>query len=123
MFHIAQMRFTPEHLTYKALCAVSEIVEQSRTGPVKPTMSLRFVLAFLYVQSGKQQKWIYDQFWRSIQEDYPHATCAEQAGYFRSRDTQGCLNAMVEHNRMPMTPEFFQRLRHSHSPPADVSKT
>lgn len=113
------MRFTPEHLTYKALCAVSEIVEQSAAGPVVPSMSLRFVLAFLYVQSGKQQKWIYDQFWQCIQEKHSHATCAEQAGYFRSRDAQGCLNAMVEHNKMPMTPEFFQRLRHSHSTSRD----
>jgi hypothetical protein len=109
------MRFTPEHLTFKALCAVSEIVEQSRPAPVRPTMALRFVLAFLYVQSGKQQKWIYDQFWCCIQEEYPHATCTEQAGYFRNRDAQGCLNAMVEHTKMPMTPEFFERLRHSHS--------
>lgn len=121
MFHITLMRFTPEHLTYKALCAVSEIVEQSKAGPVAPSMSLRFVLAFLFVQSGKQQKWIYDQFWRYIQEDYPHATCAEQAGYFRSRDTQGCLNAMVEQNKMPMTPQFFERLRHSHSGQSDDS--
>jgi len=115
MFHIAAMRFTPEHLTYKALCAVSEIAELSKAGPVKPSMALRFALAFLYVQSGKQQKWVYDQFWQRIQDEYPHATCAEQAGYFRNRDAQGCLNAMVEHNKMPMTPEFFERLRHSHS--------
>ena len=115
MFHNVLMRFTPEHLTYKALCAVSEIVELSRAGPVTPTMTLRFALAFLYVQSGKQHKWVYDQFWRCIQEKYPTATCAEQAGYFRSRDAQGCLNAMVEHNKMPMTPEIFQRLQHSHS--------
>jgi hypothetical protein len=114
MFHIAPMRFTPEHLTYKALCAVSEIVEQSRPAPVKPTMALRFVLAFLYVQSGKRHKSIYDKFWRCIQEEHPNATCAEQAGYFRSRDAQGCLTAMVEHNKMPMTPEFFERLRDSH---------
>ena len=121
MFHIAGMRFTPEHLTYKALCAVSEIVEQSRPAPVQPTMALRFALAFLYVQSGKQHKWIYDQFWRCIQEEHPNATCTEQAGYFRSRDAQGCLNAMVEHNKMPMTPEFFERLRHSHSRRPDGS--
>lgn len=109
------MRFTPEHLTYKALCAVSEIVEESRAGPLKPSMSMRFVLAFLYVQSGKRQKWIYDEFWRCIQDEHANATCSEQAGYFRSRNAQGCLNAMVEHNKMPMTPEFFERLRHSHS--------
>lgn len=116
------MRFTPEHLTYKALCAVSEVVEQSRVAPVKPSMSLRFALAFLYVQSGKERKWIYDQFWLCIQREHSTATCAEQAGYFRSRDAQGCLNAMVEHNRMPMTPEFFQRLRRSHSQRSDDSK-
>lgn len=102
---------------------MSEVVEQAKAGPVVPSMSLRFVLAFLYVQSGKRQKWIYDQFWLCIGEDYPHATCAEQAGYFRSRDAQGCLNAMIEHNKMPMTPEFFQRLRRSHSVSRDDSKT
>jgi hypothetical protein len=122
MFHIDPMRFTPEHLTYKALCAVSEIVEQCRAAPVKPSMALRFALAFLYVQSGKRHKWIYDQFWRCIQEEHPLATCAEQAGYYRSRDAQGCLNAMVEHNKMPMTPQFFQRLRLSHSRRRDDSK-
>lgn len=121
MFHIVAMRFTAEHLTYKALCAVSEIVEQCRAAPVTPSMSLRFVLAFLFIQSGKQQKWVYDSFWRCIQEDYPTATCAEQAGYMRSRDAHASFTAMVEHNKMPMTPEFFQRLRHSHSPRADDS--
>jgi hypothetical protein len=78
-------------------------------------MLLRFALAYLYAHSGRQQRWIYDQFWRCIQEEPPHATCPEQAGYFRSRDAQSCLNAMVEHNKMPMTLEFFERLRHSHS--------
>jgi hypothetical protein len=110
------MRFTSEHLIFKALCAVSEIVEQSAAASVKPSMSIRFGLAFLYIQSGKQHKWIYDQFWQRIQDEYLHATAQEQAGYFRSRDAQGCLNAMVQNNKMPMTPEFFQRLRHSHSP-------
>ena len=85
-------------------------------------MTLRFLLAFLFLQSGKRYKWVYDQFWQQIQDEHPNATSTEQAGYFRSRDAQGFLNAMVEHNKMLMTPEFFERLRLSHSRPPDDSK-
>jgi len=60
------MRFTRDHLTFKALCALDEVVDASRKQPVEPTFALRFALAYLYAVSGKQDRATYDSFWRTV---------------------------------------------------------
>lgn len=103
------MRFTSRHLIYKALCAVSEVAELARHAPLRPSMSLRFALAYLYTHSDESDRFVYDQFWRCIQDPYERSTCDEQARYFRYRDANSALNAMVRIAGFPQTPKFSKR--------------
>jgi hypothetical protein len=61
------MRFAQSHLIFKALCALDEAVEESRQQPVKPSYALRFALAYLYSVSEKDERSVFDAFWRTIQ--------------------------------------------------------
>lgn len=58
------MRFTPEQLRDKALYAVEEAFEQCRAGPVAPSRSLRFALAYLANPGGGREG--FDMFWKAV---------------------------------------------------------
>lgn len=59
------MRFSAEHLRFKALVALDEAAEAET--PVAKSFSLRFALAYLYACSSGE-RWMFDQFWQAVTE-------------------------------------------------------
>lgn len=59
------VRFGMEQLRDKALAALEEACEESRSGPVRRTMALRFALAFL-ANFERQERWPFDHFWQAV---------------------------------------------------------
>lgn len=60
------MRISTERLTTKALLALEEAVQSIKSGPLQPSLAMRFALAFLYsVSNGSRAP--FDDFWRSVQ--------------------------------------------------------
>jgi hypothetical protein len=53
---MAVMRFDRDQLIFKAICALDEIVDSARDRPVRGTLAMRFVLAFLYSQTGMDDR-------------------------------------------------------------------
>jgi len=99
------MRFSPDHLTFKALVALDEAVESK--APVPKTFALRFALAYLYaVSSG--ERWMFDAFWREATEpratDYHNMLCRHQA-------LTAALNGICRAAGTERTADLIQRLR------------
>jgi hypothetical protein len=65
------MRVARERLIFLALCALDEIVDQAEGGPVRPTIGLRFALAFLWACSDGTARGCYDGFWRCVTPKKP----------------------------------------------------
>ncbi|MGB5076821.1 MAG: SOS response-associated peptidase family protein [Sphingorhabdus sp.] len=108
------MRFTQDQLTFKALCAVSEIVEQCHDAPLRPSLSVRFALAYLFSVSRSPDRKLYDSFWKIIQDPHAMAYCEGDSQYLRITKARSCLTAMVRQAGLPLTPEFFIALSDSH---------
>ena len=61
-------RFGMDELRARALAALEETAEQSKAGPVKRTLMLRFTLAFL--ANFAEERVTFDYFWKSLSD--PH---------------------------------------------------
>lgn len=105
MVHLGAMRFSKEHLTFKALMALDEAAES--TGPVPRNFALRFALACLYATTAGD-RWLFDDFWKQ-------ATSPAGADYVsalaRRQSLTACLNGICRAAGMERTPELMQRLR------------
>ena len=101
---------------------MADLADQCHYAPLRRSTSLRFIVAYLYRQSGERDRYVYDEFWRCIQDPYERSTCNEQARYFRHRDTTSSLKAMVRIAGFPQTPQFMQQLRDSRLRPPDASE-
>lgn len=99
------MRFSKEHLTFKALVGLDEAAESS--GPVPPSFALRFALAYLYATSDGE-RWLYDDFWRAATRqpgsDFMSAMCRRQT-------LTACLNGICRAAGSERTPDLMQQLR------------
>lgn len=71
------MRFSKEHLTFKALVALDEAAE--RTQAVPKSFALRFALAYLFTTT-EGERWLFDDLWRNAtspaDSDYSCRTAA-----------------------------------------------
>lgn len=103
------MRIDREHLVFKALCALSEIVEQCGAGPVSPSLALRFSLAYLFsVSDGDRSS--FDTFWKVVQtgDDQFHSETMARAmrgAYARTEMTGIARSVGVE-----LTVDYMGRL-------------
>ncbi len=70
------MRFGMEDMRARALAALEEVVEQSKTGPVKRTLALRFTLAFL--ANFADDLAMFDWFWKSLADTSRHWPVSER---------------------------------------------
>jgi hypothetical protein len=99
------MRFSKEHLTFKALLALDEAAESA--GPVPKSFALRFALAFLYATSSGD-RWLFDEFWRRATDaagpDYVSAMARRQS-------LSACLNGICRAAGMERTPELIRSFR------------
>lgn len=67
------MRLTRATLIDKALGALDEAIEAAGSGPVQPTLALRFALTFLYACSDGDRHW-FETFLRTIQDEAAGST-------------------------------------------------
>ncbi len=59
------MRIPSDRLTTKALLALEEVARQADREPVRPSLAVRFALAYLYsVGSGEREP--FDRFWLAL---------------------------------------------------------
>lgn len=70
-------------LIFKALCALDEITIEAGNAPMKPSLSTRFALAFLYAVSNGDRT-PYDQFWREVGDSKSSAYSQRAADYTRA---------------------------------------
>lgn len=103
--HLGTMRFSKQHLTFKALVALDEAAESVE--PVPKSFALRFALAYLYA-STNGERWLFDDFWRT-------ATSPAGSDYIRAmarRQTlNACLTGICRAAGMERTPDLLCRLR------------
>jgi hypothetical protein len=99
------MRFSKEHLTFKALVALDEAA--ASVGPVHKSFALRFALAYLYASTGGE-RWLFDDFWRTAVSppgvDYMSALARRQT-------LEACMNGICRAARMDRTPDLICKLR------------
>lgn len=105
------MRFTQEQLTWKALCVVSEATEQARKTAVKPTLGLRFALAYLYAVSSDGDRRCYDGFWKEIQEPHNEVHHPNDSQQRRGTLAQGYMDCICRSVGVYPTFEVIHRLR------------
>jgi hypothetical protein len=99
------MRFSREHLTFKALVVLDEAAESRKTVP--RSFALRFALAYLYATTAGE-RWLFDDFWRV-------ATGPTGDHYLsrlsRQQTLTACLNGICRAAGTERTPELIQKLR------------
>jgi hypothetical protein len=89
------MRFDRDHLVFKAICALDEIVDQCSTGPIRTTLAMRFVLAFLYSQSKTDERRNFDDFWKIIRDEHLQAYSDHDRRYMRVTYARTCLTGIA----------------------------
>lgn len=105
LVHLGTMRFSKEHLTFKALVALDEAAESLE--PVPKSFALRFALAYLYA-STDGDRWLFDDFWRTATStagpDYIGAVARRQT-------LNACLTGICRSVGMERTPDLMGKLR------------
>ena len=87
------MRFDRDHLTFKALCALDEAIDQCDAAPIKPTFALRFALAYLFAVSDGQRA-PYDAFWREVTDSNGAAYSEPSRRYVRTTYARTALGGI-----------------------------
>jgi hypothetical protein len=110
------MRFDREQLRYLALMALDEIADRYREEPCKKALWLRFLLAWLYRESGAHpaNKWMFTGFWkaatRPIDENRQFLD-----GYSRKTELESCLNGITRVLGWERTVSFMQEMERRRS--------
>ena len=104
------MQFDRQHLIVKAMRALMEVADSSGAGPIAPTLSVRFTLAFLYaVSDGNREP--FDLFWREIRNPQDSAYSTPTANYLRATGSRTALNGIGRSVGYPELPEAWTRGR------------
>jgi hypothetical protein len=106
-----------EHLIFKALVALSEVRRNSTAGPIEPSWSLRFCLAFLHTQ-GHGDREPFDFFWREMRNLHPTSTDA--GSYMRHLELGRAITAVIGRLGFNDTPRLQECLRCARSAAAAV---
>ena len=105
------MRFSREQLRYLALMALEEVAEDCSDGPCNRSLWLRFLLAWLYLESGADpaNKWMFADFWsaatRSTDDQREFLD-----GYSRRVQLQSSLNGITRALGWERTVTFMQEM-------------
>jgi hypothetical protein len=99
------MRFSRDHLTFKALLAVDEAADSQ--APIAKSFGLRFALAYLYAISPGE-RWMFDEFWRRATENLGGDFASALA---RRQSLNAAFNGICRAAGTERTPELMQRLR------------
>jgi hypothetical protein len=106
------MRVERDHLRYMALMALEEIADGCRTGPCKKSLWLRFLLAWLFHESGANPsiKWVFTSFWMAATERHEEGREFVD-NYCRVTSLQSSLNAITQALGWERTAGFMQEMR------------
>lgn len=104
------MRIDRDHLTFKALCALDEAIDECDSGPIKPTFALRFALAYLFaVSDGRRDP--YDAFWREVRDTRGSAYSEASRRYVRTTYVRTALAGISRGVGIELNSDMMQRLR------------
>lgn len=103
-------------LVFKALCVLEEALEDAARGRVRPSVGLRFALAYLYAVGQRSGEWFdrepYVEFWQlATQQDTPTRNGRTMEGSARGTKLQASMNAIARAAGMETTPAVIARLR------------
>jgi len=103
------MRFSKEHLTFKALVALEEAAEGAE--PIPKSFALRSALAYRYARTNGERRRRFDDFWRT-------ATSQARSDHIRAmarrQSVNACLTGICRAAGMERTPDLLCRLREAH---------
>ncbi|WP_299326403.1 hypothetical protein [Parasphingopyxis sp.] len=116
------MGLSKQQLTFKALVALTEIVEQSRQKPVSPSAGLRFILAWLFTMSGVSDRSAYDEFWRVVQDPMENAYSDHHARYIRGTSAQTALNVIARNAGIELTSDMLCQMSQARMTQAEREK-
>jgi hypothetical protein len=108
------MRFDRNQLRYMALMALDEAAEACRVTPLDRSMWLRFLLAWLYVESGSnpENRWLFDDFWKTVTKPATKVNEKKMIDAFcRSSTAQSCLNGIYRSLGLERTAGFAEEMR------------
>jgi hypothetical protein len=114
------MRISKEQLAFKALVVLDEAIHQSYDRPTRPNVGVRLALSYLYAVSDRDDRKLYDDFWRRVRDPQHRATSVEMGRYMRSSSARSALEGIARGVGITLTPELDQKLREAH---LRVSKT
>ncbi len=106
-----KMRLGQEQLTFGALVALDEIVDQCSAAPVAPSPALRFILAWLYAHNLDNDRACYDAFWRIVQDDMAINHSTDNAHYLRGTQARTELMKIARRAGIELTADFQCELR------------
>ena len=86
-----------QRLTFLALCALDEAMDQSKHGKVSPSIGLRLALAYLYAVGDRRKEWFdrqpYEDFWKTATQC---DLCGDSAAAFgRSQILTSAFNGIA----------------------------
>lgn len=107
--YVVGMRFSREHLIFKALCVLRVWADRAAQEPVKPDVGVRFALAFLFT-CGKGDRRLYDGFWRELSNPGLARDHESMRRHMRQSRCDSYIKGIVTDVGAPHTPEFWSAL-------------
>lgn len=100
-------------LVFKALCVLAEAQIDAKKGRVRPTLGLRFALAYLYAVGDRRKEWFdrepYVDFWRAATKD--ETVEGGVPSVARGGQMSASLNAIGRAAGIEITPQVLANLR------------
>lgn len=102
-------------LVFKALCVLTEAMRDAERGKVRPSLGLRFALAYLYAVGERRREWFdrepYVEFWQFATKDgAPTRGCQTMSGSARGTQMRTCINAIGRAAGVEITADVNARL-------------
>jgi hypothetical protein len=97
-----------------AIMALDEAAERCRDTPLERSLWLRFLLAWLYVESGSDptNRWLFDDFWKTVTKPATEVDHKKMIDAFcRSSTAQSCLNGICRSIGLDRTAGFAEEMR------------
>ena len=95
-----------DKLVFAALCVVDEAVEQTRKGPIVPTLGVRFALSYLWAVGSGEQRCHFTELLAALEGKPKNGVSPFGAA-------NSCMWAIKRHVGHPLTPEADSALSNS----------
>lgn len=102
------MRVTREKLIFLALSVLTKWALKARHQPVRPDITVRLALAFLFTCGQSKERRIYDEFWQRLSD--PGHVGGTQNDYIRGTYCDSCIKGIITDVGAPHTPNFWSAL-------------